>query len=183
MDVCSRVDTPDALAMANWMMGCAHHLLGDQMKAQQFTGARVRILRCGDAQGVDYFGFDHKVRAIAVRARAAWLRGDLPRSAQLAEDLVTEADRRGHPVSTASRLCTRRRLRFERRGRSGGPAHTSSPPAREPPHVDAAYRVVGEGLMGQLAVHHGEAAQGVAALERSLTYCRNERHQVLTTER
>ncbi|MDF2812128.1 MAG: transcriptional regulator, winged helix family [Microvirga sp.] len=182
MDVCSRVDTPDALAMANWMMGCAHHLLGDQMKAQQFTERGFEYYAAGDAQGVDYFGFDHKVRAIAVRARAAWLRGDLPRSAQLAEDLVTEADRRGHPVSICIALVYATTVavwseeadladRRIRRLLQHASRHTLTP-----------YRVVGEGLMGQLAVHHGEAAQGVAALERSLTYCRNERHQVLATE-
>lgn len=173
---------PDVLAMADWMMGCCHHLLGDQLKGQNLTERGFEHLAVADAPNVDYFGFDHRVRAIEVLARAAWLRGDVVRAAQLAEDVIREADRRGHPVSicialiyatTVALWSEDADLAGQRIGRLL--AHASR-------HALTPYRVVGEGLMGQLAVQRGDLAEGVSAIERALTYCQIEGHQVLSTE-
>ncbi|QIB34523.1 hypothetical protein G3A50_12985 [Ancylobacter pratisalsi] len=181
-ELSTRIGTPEVLAMADWMMGCCHHLLGDQLKGQLFTERGFQHLPFTDAPNVDYFGFDHRVRAIEVMARVAWLRGDIPRSHQLAVDVIREADRRGHPVSicialiygtTVSLWSEDTELSGQRIGRLLD--HASR-------HALTPYRVVGEGLMGQLAVQLGETAKGVAAIERALTYCRIEGHQVLATE-
>ncbi len=108
--------------------------------------------------------------------------GDIPRSAQLANDVISEADRRGHPVSicialiyatTVALWSEETDLANQRIGRLLEHAGR---------HALTPYRVVGEGLMGQLAVQCGDTAKGVAAIERALNYCHIEGHQVLATE-
>lgn len=181
-ELSTRIGTPEVLAMADWMMGCCHHLLGDQLKGQIFTERGFQHLSFTDAPNVDYFGFDHRVRAIEVMARIAWLRGDIPRSHQLAADVISEADRRAHPVSICIALIygTTVALWSEEADLAGQRICRLLEHASR--YALTPYRVVGEGLMGQLAVQQGDTAKGVAAIERALTYCRIEGHQVLVTE-
>lgn len=182
MDLGKRIGSPGALAMADWMVGCGHHLLGDQLKGQLFTERGFEHLPFADAPNVDYFGFDHRVRAVEVLARVAWLRGDIPRSAQLAADVISEADRRGHPVSICIALIYATTVALWSEDADLADQRIRRLLEHASRHALTPYRVVGEGLLGQLGIQRGDTAKGVAAIERALTYCRIEGHQVLATE-
>lgn len=182
MELSTRIGSPGVLAMADWMMGCSHHLLGDQLKGQLFTERGFEHLSFTDAPNVAYFGFDHRVRAIEVLARVAWLRGDIPRSAQLAHDVISEADHRSHPVSICIALIYGTTVALWNEETDLADQRIRRLIEHASRHALTPYRVVGEGLMGQLAVQLGDTAKGVSAIERALTYCHIEGHQVLATE-
>lgn len=176
------VGTPEAVAMAEWMIGCSHHLLGDQLKSQRFGERGFEHIPIAAPTNVDYFGYDHRVRAMEIMARTLWLRGDTRRSARFAEDSIREADRRGHPISICIALMYTGEVALwnddldlaeHRLGRAL--EHASR-------HALTPYRVVSEGLLGALAVRRGRVHEGVSAMDRALAFCQIEDHHVITVE-
>lgn len=176
------VGTPEALAMAEWMIGCSHHLLGDQLKSQLFGERGFAHVPIAAPTNVDYFGYDHRVRAMEIMSRTLWLRGDTSRSQRFAEDSIREADRRGHPVSicialmyTGEVALWNEDLDLAEHRLSGAIEHASR-------HALAPYRIVSEGLLGALAVLRGQVEEGVHTMERALAFCQIEDHHVITVE-
>lgn len=180
--VSAAVGTPDALAVADWMVGCSHHLIGDQLKCQVFTERGFEHVPIGGPANVDYFGYDHRVRAMEILARTLWLRGDTVRSARFAEDVIREADGRGHPVSICIALMYTGEVALWNEDADTAEFRLRRAIDHASRHALTPYRVVSEGLMGALAVLRGDAAAGVAVMERALAYCQIEDHHVITVE-
>ncbi|MFG1463374.1 winged helix-turn-helix domain-containing protein [Xanthobacter sp. DSM 24535] len=178
----STVGTPEAIAMAEWMIGCSHHLLGDQRKSQVFGERGFEHIPVAAPTNVDYFGYDHRVRAMEIMARTLWLRGDTQRSARFAEDSIREAERRGHPVSICIALMYTGEVALWNEELDLAEHRLSRASDHASRHALVPYRVVSEGLMGALAVLRGRVDEGVSAMERALGFCQIEDHHVITVE-
>jgi ATP/maltotriose-dependent transcriptional regulator MalT len=80
------------------MLGTAYHLVGRQVDAQRHCDRGFAIVAASDIE-VDYFGYDHRVRASIVMARSLWIQGRWDRGLNYGRRAIAEAESRGRPVS------------------------------------------------------------------------------------
>src|SRR5258708_19470124 len=63
------------LVVTDWMLGVSHHLAGNQAAAQRhLEDGMVRAVELGQFN-TNFFGYDHRIRALIALARTLWLRG------------------------------------------------------------------------------------------------------------
>lgn len=98
IELARKVGSPEGIVMAEWMLGCAYHLAGDQVRALEHTQKGFKYAAAHGAVKVDLFGFPHRTRALNVLARALWLNGAVDRAAQIAHQAVEEAELNERPV-------------------------------------------------------------------------------------
>lgn len=168
------------IVTAEWMLGIAHHSIGDQAAAE-------RHFRAGMVRGVElavfnarFFRYDHRIRALVGLAGASWLRGYATRALRTAQEAVDEAASRSRPVSVCMSLYTARV--FFRAGRIAR--------ARELAENLIGYagqfglepfRAIGAGLKAEIEIESGDVHAGVASLRETLRVLQSEQHNVLYT--
>src|SRR5690606_19658950 len=84
LELARKVGSPTRIVMSQWMLGCAYHLVGDQLGALRHTEEGFKRAATHGAMKVDLLGFGHRIRALNVLARALWLSGISDRAAQVA---------------------------------------------------------------------------------------------------
>ncbi|PWC32899.1 winged helix-turn-helix domain-containing protein [Azospirillum sp. TSO35-2] len=168
-----------ALAMADWMLGCTYHLVGDQDGAQRHCEIGFGHVPVDAPIDMGFFGYDHRVRALIVLARTLWLRGYPDRAAQTSLQAIAVAERRDHPVTLCIALIYTAtvalwsgeddlaRERIERLLASAA-RHSLGP-----------YHAVGQALEGARLIALGDAAAGVAELRNAMARLQVEQHEVL----
>jgi predicted ATPase/DNA-binding winged helix-turn-helix (wHTH) protein len=168
------------VVMAEWMLGIAHHFVGNQADAE-------RHCQDGMIHAVElavfnpkFFGYDHRVRALVGLAGALWLRGYADRALRTAQQAIDEAAARNQPVSVCMSLYTAQV--FYRAGsvnRSRDLAERLIEYATrfslEP------YRAVGIALKAELAIAGGEVEDGLPLLREALAALHSDQHNVLNT--
>jgi tetratricopeptide (TPR) repeat protein len=176
-------DTEDAgvAAMTDWMLGCAHHLAGDQEAAlRHCERGFARALAAGRTH-IDFFGYDHRVRALVALARALWIRGFPDRATNLARKAVEEAQEREHPVNLCIAMVYAITIQLWNRDVEEAGLDIERLLAHADRHSLAPYHAVGVALKGELFILRGEHAPGVALLRQALAALKTEQHHVLTT--
>src|SRR6266404_5863112 len=102
--VAGAVKNPAGLVMTDWMLGVALHLVGNQAAAQRHCErGMAKAIELGQFNA-NFFGYDHRIRALVTLARAMWLRGFSEQALRTAQQAIDEADRRDHPVSVCISL-------------------------------------------------------------------------------
>ncbi len=66
-------DAP-SLAVAHSMLGSGHHLIGAQVRAEQYCVAALQVTTTSRRLNHLTFGFEHRNRALCTLARVQWLR-------------------------------------------------------------------------------------------------------------
>lgn len=174
-------DRDDLLAMAEWMLGTAVHLAGDQISAQKHCEAALRLSAASGASHFNAFGYDHRVRGLIVLVRALWLRGFFDQAARIAQEVITEAEEKGQPVAlcialiytTTAAIWSEDVETAERRIERLIACAASN--SLEP------YRAVGIAMRGEVAALRGDLAAGIADLRTAIAILESERHRVLST--
>src|ERR1700690_3671036 len=86
------------------MLGVSHHLVGNQAAAQRYCeDGMANAVELGQLS-TNFFGYDHRIRALVALARALWLRGYPEQALRTAQQTVEEAARLDHPVSVCISL-------------------------------------------------------------------------------
>jgi predicted ATPase/DNA-binding winged helix-turn-helix (wHTH) protein len=176
LEVAQNIGNDHDITIADWMLGCAYHFLGDQEKAQRHLELGFERAPVAAPNEIGFFG-DHRVRAQIVLARALWLRGYPDRAARLVRQAIEEAEQQGHPVTFGNLIfaCTVSLWRgdlaeaAERLDRIS--AHAAKYSLRP-------YEAVGVALRAELEIAHGEASVGVGLLQSALAMMHAERHRV-----
>src|SRR5229473_4100370 len=86
--VVGAVKNPIGLVMTDWMLGVSHHLVGDQAAAQRHCKFGLELAAASGHVHVDFFGYDHRVRALVALARVLWLRGMPERALKVAHQAI-----------------------------------------------------------------------------------------------
>jgi ATP/maltotriose-dependent transcriptional regulator MalT len=178
--VAAEAGDPAAEIMAQWMVGVSHHLAGNQATQHHCE----RGFELGSSLGeleIDFFGYDHRVRALVALSRALWLRGMPGRALHTAQQALEEAGRRDHPVNMCIALiyttpvflwlgdfdrakhCIERLLLHSEK-------HSLRP-----------YHAVGTALKGEILTLQGDAHNGARLLRSALATLQAERHHILAT--
>jgi predicted ATPase len=175
------VGDPGAVIMTDWMLGTAHHLAGNHERAQLHCEIGFKRAAAAGPISVDFFGYDHRVRALIVLARVLWLRGFPDEAARIAKQAVEEGKRRDHPVTLSIALIYTATVSLW----SGNFAVTEERIERLNVHAAkhslGPYSAVGRALRGELAIARGQAAIGVELLHGALTELYAEQYHIQTT--
>jgi predicted ATPase/DNA-binding winged helix-turn-helix (wHTH) protein len=168
------------LVMSDWMLGVSHHLAGNQAEAQFHCEAGL-AKAAGGQVNANFFGYDHRIRALVALARALWLRGFSEQALRIAQQVIDEAERRDHPVSVCISLIYAAPVFLW----SGDLERATDLIERLIAYAGryslAPYRVVGMALRGQLAVIRDQAAAGLILLRDALETLHAEQHNILAT--
>jgi predicted ATPase/DNA-binding winged helix-turn-helix (wHTH) protein len=168
------------IVIAEWLLGVSHHLLGDQAAAQRFYEDGFRHAGAGQSE-VEYFGYDHRMRALVGYARTMWFRGLADQAMRLAAQSIELARSRGHPVNFCMCGVSLLPIFVELVDQ-----HTAedliaqfADCARK--HSLAPYVTGIEGIRGQLLVTRGETALGIKLLRHAVTTLRTEQQWIRGT--
>ncbi|GGF39533.1 transcriptional regulator [Aliidongia dinghuensis] len=181
IEVAHGFDNADDTLMAEWMLGVAHHLIGNQREAVAYCESAMTRPGTLRRNNLVHLGYDHRMIALVAYARALWLRGSPDQAIQVARHTLKEAEALDHPVTLCISMIWAtfvflwsgdwdsaeeiiERLLHHATEQSFGP-----------------YHAVGLGLKGELAIEQGEPARGVALLQNCLEALRAGRHQILIT--
>ena len=169
------------LVMSDWMLGVSQHLVGNQAEAQHHCEAGMaKAVELGQLNA-NFFGYDHRIRALVALARALWLRGFSNQALRIAQQAIDEAERRDHPVSVCISLIYAAPVFLW----SGDLERAADLIERLIAYAGryslAPYRAVGMALRGQLAVIRDQAAAGLILLRDALETLRAEQHNILAT--
>ncbi|TCL62343.1 winged helix-turn-helix domain-containing protein [Rhizobium sp. BK251] len=180
--VAGNIDDIDARIITEWMLGTSHYLLGNLVIAQRYCEHGFKYAVSPPSTLSDFFGYDHRVRALIVLARVLWLRGFPDRAAATARQAIEEAGNRGDPLNHCVTLAFTTTIFI-----SGGDFETAERCIAEI-HVNAErhglkpYCTLGIALEGELAVARGEPEVGIALLRDALKSLHAERYNVATAE-
>jgi predicted ATPase/DNA-binding winged helix-turn-helix (wHTH) protein len=159
---------PAGIIWAEWMLGISHSLEGSQAEAQFHCERGLAFAAELVGFNANYFGCDHRVRALVALARALWLRGFSDQALGTAQKAIDEAASQDHPVSMCVCLIYTS-LVFLWTG--------DLPRARSLIEQLIAYagryslepfRAAGLALKGELAIACDEAESGIALLRNAL---------------
>jgi predicted ATPase/DNA-binding winged helix-turn-helix (wHTH) protein len=169
------------LVVAEWMLGVSHHLVGNQLAAQRHCeDGMVHAAELG-AFNPNFFGYDHRVRALVALARTLWLRGLSNQALRTAHHAISEAVGRDQPVSICISLIYSESV-YLWTGDWDRAAHCVDRLVEHAErHSLAPYQAVGIGLKGELAVARGESETGIPLLREALEILHSEQHNILLT--
>lgn len=178
--VAQRANDGAGLVMADWMLGVAHHCVGNQAAAERHCqDGMIRSVELA-VFNPKFFGYDHRIRALVGLAGTLWLRGYAARALRTAQQAIDEAAAQDRPVSVCISLYTTQV--FFRAG--------SVERARELAErlIEYAARfalypfhAVGTALKAELAIAGEEVETGIRLLRQALGNLQSEQHNILYT--
>jgi predicted ATPase/DNA-binding winged helix-turn-helix (wHTH) protein len=170
---------PTAMMIADWMLGVSHHLVGDQASARRHCETSLNPESIQNSSLIRS-GYDQRIRAQVILARALWLQGYASRAVTVATQALHLANALDHPVtlcfccifavtvllwtgdwSEADRIIDKLIASAERY--SLGP-----------------YHAIGLGLKGRLSILQGDTEAGQRLLNACLGALEAGQHQALT---
>jgi predicted ATPase/DNA-binding winged helix-turn-helix (wHTH) protein len=167
--------------MTDWMLGVSQHLVGNQAEAQHHCEAGMaKAVELGQLNA-NFFGYDHRIRALVALARALWLRGFSEQALRIAQQAIDEAERRDHPVSVCISLIYAAPVFLWSGDLERAADRIERLIAYAGRYSLAPYLAVGMALRGQLAVIYDQAAAGLILLRDALETLHAEQHNILAT--
>jgi predicted ATPase/DNA-binding winged helix-turn-helix (wHTH) protein len=173
---------PAATVMADWMLGVAHHLIGDQRAAQLHCESGLAHEAALRPVNKLFFGFDHRIRALVALARTLWLRGFADRAVIVARQCIEEAAQLGHPVTVCiSRIYTATMFLWRGDWEAAEEGIRKLIAEAKQYSLDP-YQAVGLGLQGELLLNQGDYGRSIPLLRRSLDILATEQHLILAPQ-
>jgi predicted ATPase/DNA-binding winged helix-turn-helix (wHTH) protein len=169
------------LVMTDWMLGVSQHLVGNQAAAQRHCeDGMANAVELGQLN-TNFFGYNHRIRALVALARALWLRGFSEQALRTAQQAIDEAERRDHPVSVCISLIYAAPVFLWRGDLERAADFIERLIAYAGRYSLAPYRAVGMALKGELAVTRDQAGSGLILLRDALETLHAEQHNILAT--
>jgi len=156
---------PAGLARAEWMLGATHNMLGNQVAAKDHCELGFKLAAISDPAHVNFFGYNHHLRARVALARNQWLRGFPDQAVRTAHQAIDEGAMCDHPATLCISLLHATYVffwcgEFEEAGQVLEKAL-----ALTLKHSLPAYHAVGFAMKGELLVLSGAYAEGVELLQ------------------
>lgn len=180
-ELAEKVGDPAGIVMAEWMLGSAYHVAGDQAAAQHHCELGFSLAEAWNCTHADFFGYDHRVRTLVSLARALWLRGFSERAMETARQAVSEAMARGRPVDIIIALTFTTQVFLWAGERHEAADRVEAIIAHAIKYSFRPYHAVGLAMKGELMVEEGNATMGIRLLRGALATLEAERHSVLVT--
>ncbi|MBM0107063.1 winged helix-turn-helix domain-containing protein [Steroidobacter sp. S1-65] len=181
IELARRMDSSAGIVMAEWMVGCAFHLIGDQAGALRHSEEAFKQAAARGVTKIDLFGYGHRTRALIVLARTLWMTGSVDRAAQVARQSVEEAEQGEHPVNKCIAQIYSATVFLWRGDVDEADALVSRLIQHASRYSLRPYQAVGIALSGEVALLKGDCRAAVDRLREALGILHAERHHVITT--
>jgi predicted ATPase/DNA-binding winged helix-turn-helix (wHTH) protein len=164
---------------ADWMLGVAQHLSGNQAEAIVHCESALSASLPARHRNVLRLGYDDRIIALVALARALWLAGAPDRAVEAARFTISEAERLDQPVTLGIALIWMTYVFLWCGDWAGAGQLIERLIAHAAKHSLGPYNAVGLGLKGDLLVRQGEPSDGVELLRRGLATLHATRHKIL----
>jgi predicted ATPase/DNA-binding winged helix-turn-helix (wHTH) protein len=167
--------------MADWMLGVAHHLLGNQADAIVHCESAMTRAPTRRWSNIIRLGYDHRIIALVAFARALWLRGYSNKAVEVARYTVKEAELLRHPLTLCISMIWTVYVFLWSGDWLSAEEIIERIIAHAAKHSLGPYHAVGLGLKGELSINRGAAEDGIQLLRGCLESLHASRHEILTT--
>jgi predicted ATPase/DNA-binding winged helix-turn-helix (wHTH) protein len=180
-DLAGVLEDSVSTTLAHSLMGISLHLSGDLGRARTALEAAVRFGPRSDRTTTNYLGFDGRLLAGAILARALWLQGHPDQAIERALLTIEDAEGLDHPLTLSITLVWAVSVFLWVGDLARADQHIQRLFARAEPHSLGPYLAVGRGFQGELAIRRGDADGGIRSLRHSLTELHSAPYELLTT--
>jgi predicted ATPase len=179
--VASRLNDPTSTLNVEWMLGVAHHLIGNQDKAVQFCESAMVHNPNSQRLNIGHLGYDDRIVALVALARGLWLTGRPDRAVEAARYTVREADALEQPLTLGIALIWTIYVFLWVDDDACAQSMIERLIDHAARHFLGPYHAVGIGQKGLLLLQRGDVDGGIEHLRRSQATLYATRHRIMTT--
>ena len=179
--VARRLNDPAATLNVEWMLGVAHHLIGNQDKAVQFCGSAMVHNPGSQRLNIGHLGYDDRIVALVALARGLWLTGRPDRAVEAARYTVREAELLEQPLTLGIALIWTIYVFLWIGDWASAETLIERLIDHSARHFLGPYHAVGIGQKGELLLRRGDVTGGIEQLRRSQATLYATRHRIMTT--
>ena len=177
--IAQAVKHPFGAVWAEWLVGNAHHLLGNQAAAQLHCERGLALVVELGAFNANFLDFDPRIRVLVNLARVLWLRGFSDQALRIVQTAVGEAASRDHPFPICVSLVYASMLLLWTGDLPGAGDLIEQLIVHAGRYSLAPYRAAGIALKGELAIARDEPEVGLDLLRSALETLRAQQYNLL----
>jgi len=179
--VARKLNDPAAALNVEWMLGVAHHLIGNQDKAVQFCQSAMVENPGSQRLNIGHLGYDDRIVALVALARGLWLTGRPERAVETARYTVREAELLEQPLTLGISLIWTIYVFLWVGDWANAEILIERLIDHSERHFLGPYHAVGIGQKGKLLLRRGDVDGGIEHLRRSRATLYATRHRIMTT--
>ncbi|SPP93954.1 ATP-binding protein [Bradyrhizobium vignae] len=179
--VARKLNDPAATLNVEWMLGVAHHLIGNQDKAVRFCESAMVHNPDSQRLNIGHLGYDDRIVALVALARGLWLTGRPERAIEAAKYTVREAELLEQPLTLGISLIWTIHVFLWVGDWDNAELLIERLIDHSARHFLGPYHAVGIGQKGELLLRRGDVAGGIEHLRRSRATLYATRHRIMTT--
>ena len=179
--VARKLNDPAATLNVDWMLGVAHHLIGNQDKAVQFCQSAMVQNPGSQRLNIGHLGYDDRIVALVALARGLWLTGRPDRAIEAARYTVREAELLEQPLTLGISLIWTIYVFLWVGDWASAETLIERLIDHSARHFLGPYHAVGIGQKGELLLRRGDVASGIEHLRHSQATLYATRHRIMTT--
>ncbi|MEH2493165.1 ATP-binding protein [Bradyrhizobium sp. AZCC 2230] len=179
--VARKLNDPTSTLNVEWMLGVAHHLIGNQDKAVQFCESAMVHNPGSQRLNIGHLGYDDRIVALVALARGLWLSGRPDRAIEAARYTVRQAEQLEQPLTLGISLIWTIYVFLWVGDWASAESLIERLIDHSARHFLGPYHAVGIGQKGELLLRRGDIAGGIEHLRRSQATLYATRHRIMTT--
>jgi predicted ATPase len=179
--VAQTLNDAGAIRTAEWMLGVANHLIGNQKEAVSQCESAMTHDPSRLQINMQRLGYDDRIVALVALARSLWLAGQPDRAIETARYAVSEAERTEQPLTVGIGLVWSIYVFLWVGDWEDADKLIERLINHAAKHFLGPYQAVGLGLKGELLVRRGEPKIGIELLRQGAGTLRQTRHKILST--
>ncbi|KJC38844.1 winged helix-turn-helix domain-containing protein [Bradyrhizobium sp. LTSP857] len=179
--VARKLNDPTSTLNVEWMLGVAHHLIGNQDKAVQFCESAMVQNPSSQRLNIGHLGYDDRIVALVALARGLWLSGRPDRAIEAARYTVREAEQLEQPLTLGISLIWTIYVFLWVGDWASAESMIDRLIDHAARHFLGPYHAVGIGQKGELLLRRGDVTGGIDHLRRSQATLYATRHRIMTT--
>lgn len=179
--VARKLNDPTSTLNVEWMLGVAHHLIGNQDKAVQFCESAMVHNPSSHRLNIGHLGYDDRIVALVALARGLWLSGRPDRAIEAARYTVQQAEQLEQPLTLGISLIWTIYVFLWVGDWASAESLIDRLIEHAARHFLGPYHAVGIGQKGELLLRRGDVAGGIEHLRRSQATLYATRHRIMTT--
>jgi len=179
--VAQALNDPASTLNVEWMLGVAHHLIGNQREAVALCKSAMTHNPSSQRLNILHLGYDDRVVALVALARSLWLTGHPDQAVDAARYTVNEAERLEQPLTLGISLVWTIYVFLWIGDWASAEGLIERLIDHAAKHLLGPYHAVGIGQKGELLVRRGSVRAGIDHLRRSQAMLHATRHRIMTT--
>jgi predicted ATPase len=180
--VAKKTGSPEDAALADSMLGAAHYMLADHVRAPKYLERALHRSPASRRFNATQYLFDLRTTSLFNLTRSHWFAGNLDRAAGYAERTIEEAERSDHPIALCRALILTMPLYFWINDLGQVEPNLSTLELTAEKYSLEPFRAVATGLRGRYLVRAGQTEDGMWHLRDSLEKLRILRYEMLVTD-